>query len=318
MVRIEIYDEAPPDWNERLLNSPYGTEFQTKEYALYLKEALGWKPIFTIFINEAGKVVGQNLVSMVTASQENNILKKFLKNRSYSYRWVNGPVVFELDYNNEISECLKDFLINLKSKVQGNEHPLLNGILEPLKDSFKLKKWGTFLIDLTKDKEIIWKSLDKHSVRKNIKRSEEKEIWVKEMNEKDLKLYIKLRQDKINEKNPPKPSVLQLHWNILNPVGLKGFLAFKDDEPVGAITFSSFNRYLIESGIARSSLDLENRYYAQDLLKWKIIEWGIKNKCKYFDLAGVNPNPQNKKEEGIFRYKKKWGGEFTTYYKINS
>lgn len=317
MVTIEISEEAPNDWNEMLLNSPYGTEFQTKEYALYLKEALKWKPIFLKFINESGKVVGQLMISITSASQE-HIIKKIFKNRRCSYRWVNGPVVFESNYNNQISECLKNFLINLESKVQGSEHPLLNGILEPLKDSFKLIKWGTFLVDLSKDREIIWNSLDKHSVRKNIKRAEEKEIWVKEMTEHDLKSYIKIRQDKINEKKPPKSSILKLHWEILNPVGLRGFLAYKNDEPVGAITFSSFNRYIVESGIARSSLDLENRYYAQDLLKWKIIEWGINNKCKFFDLAGVNPNPQNKKEEGILRYKKKWGGVFTIYNKINS
>ena len=61
--------------------------------------------------------------------------------------------------------------------------------------------------------------------------------------------------------------------------------------------------------IARTTIDTEEKLYSQDLMKWKIIEWGIENKQKYFDLTGFNPNPISEKEKGILRYKKKWGGK---------
>jgi len=60
----------------------------------------------------------------------------------------------------------------------------------------------------------------------------------------------------------------------------------------------------------------EKKLYSQDLIKWKIIEWGIENKMNWFDFAGANPKPQNQKEEGILRYKKKWGGKQYQYYII--
>ena len=38
---------------------------------------------------------------------------------------------------------------------------------------------------------------------------------------------------------------------------------------------------------------------------------------KWYNLAGFNPNPANSKDEGIFRFKKKWGGKQFDYYGIS-
>ena len=90
-------------------------------------------------------------------------------------------------------------------------------------------------------------------------------------------------------------------------------MAKKDEKPVGGLFFSYFNKYIIEGGLARSPIDYKEKLYSQDLIKWKIIEWGVKNKMNWFDLAGANVNPKNQKEEGILRYKKKWGGKQFDY-----
>ena len=37
---------------------------------------------------------------------------------------------------------------------------------------------------------------------------------------------------------------------------------------------------------------------------------------KYYNLSGINPNPESKKEEGIFRYKKKWGGKQYNFWRL--
>ena len=68
-----------------------------------------------------------------------------------------------------------------------------------------------------------------------------------------------------------------------------------------------------DKGYAKDRIE---NLYSQDLIKWKIIEWGIENKMKYYDLAGFNPNPISKKEEGIIQFKKKWGGQIHQYYRI--
>ena len=96
---------------------------------------------------------------------------------------------------------------------------------------------------------------------------------------------------------------------MLSPIGYSGFLARKDRICLGGMFFSFFNKYMNEWGVARSKLDYEEKLYSQDLIKWKIIEWGIKNKMNWYDFSGFNPSPTSSKEKGIFQYKKKWGGE---------
>ena len=76
---------------------------------------------------------------------------------------------------------------------------------------------------------------------------------------------------------------------------------------------SFFNNYINEWGVARTPQDSDNRLYSQELLKWKIMEWGIENKFRYYDLTGVNPEPKDEKEAGIFKFKQKWGGELMLY-----
>jgi len=80
--------------------------------------------------------------------------------------------------------------------------------------------------------------------------------------------------------------------------------------------FSYFNNYIIEGAVARSNKDTLEKLYSQDLIKWKIIEWGIENNMKYYDLAGFNPDPKSEKEKGIMNYKKKWGGRKYDYWII--
>ena len=85
---------------------------------------------------------------------------------------------------------------------------------------------------------------------------------------------------------------------------------------MGGLLFSSFNDHIIEGGVVRSEIDREMKLYSQDLIKWKIIEWGIENKKLYYNFAGFNPNPQSGKEIGIMQYKKKWGGKQYDYWII--
>ena len=102
----------------------------------------------------------------------------------------------------------------------------------------------------------------------------------------------------------------------MKPLGYTGFLARKEGKPIGGLLFSYFNKVIVEAGVARSKEDFSENLYSQDLIKWKIIQWGAENNMKYYDLAGYNPHPENEKEKGIKKYKAKWGGENRTYWII--
>ena len=116
---------------------------------------------------------------------------------------------------------------------------------------------------------------------------------------------------------PSKNGVLENYAQGKN-LGITGFIAIHDEIPVASITISYFNGYLVEQGISRSILDIENKLYAQELLRWEVIKWGKQNNGRFYDFAGINPEGRTPKEEGIFRNKKKWGGNlinYRTYFK---
>ena len=320
-MTLEINDKPDSSWNKRLTNSRFGTIFQTIEYANFV-EKKGWKPIYLIFTNKKGDIVGQLLLYDTPRFNKKDTVRKFLKkipgSKKSIFRWVYGPVVFNDEFRNDILTNLRKYLLSKNCKVIGSEQPLSNLGLASLGSPFKLQKWGTFLINLSEDVSTLWSKLDKHSARKNIERSEKRGVVVREMNQHDLEKYhilLKETKSKVNwDINFEEVSTL---WNLLKPVGFSGFLATLDNTPVGGILVSFFNNYINEWGIARSELDTNSKLYAQDLLKWKIIQWGIENKCSYYDLTGANPNSQDEKERGIFRYKKKWGGNFVQYFTCN-
>ena len=317
MISIQISEKPDSSWNKRFTNSQLGTIFQTIEYANFV-EKKHWKPIFLSFINQTGDIVGQLLLYETPRFRNDgtakNLLKKLPGSKKIILRWMYGPVVFNDEFRNDILTELREYLLSKKSKVIGSEHPLSNLELASLGSPFKLQKWSTFLIDLSEDTSSLWAKLDKHSARKNVERSKKRGVIVKEMNDKDLKNYhTLLKQTKSKVDWDIEYESVSSIWKSLKPVGFSGFMATLNDIPIGGLLVSSFNNYINEWGVARSELDTSSKLYSQDLLKWKIIEWGISHNFKYYDLTGVNPNSTTEKEAGIFRYKKKWGGKLVEY-----
>ena len=321
MITIDISEKPDSKWNKRLLESKLGIIYQTKEFAEFNETVLKAKPLYLKFLNQNGTIVGQLLISVhprfTKKSLRNIILRKIHTENHFVYRWIYGPTIFDSEFSNEIKDILCTFLIKKKVKVSGTEHPLSNRVFSSLSKPFHVKQWSTFLIDLCQDKSLIQEGMDKHSTIKNIQRSEHRGVIVKEISNNNLDDYNKLlNETKKKVGSTSEISNLQIQWNKLGPIGFSGFLAYKDQKPVGGLAFSYFNSYINEWGVARSELDRSQNLYSQDLIKWKIIECGIEKNCHYYDLTGVNLNSTDEKEKGIFQYKKKWGGKLISYNQI--
>jgi len=316
MISLENKDNPDSKWNERLLQSELGTVYQTKDFAA-AQTLIGGKPNFISFLNQNGKLVGQLLIISYLRSQRKGsfgkILGKISNTKSQSNIWVYGPVIFDNECSSEIIESLKNFLITKKWKISGSNHPLSNDSLSKIGKPFKIKEKATFLIDLSKGKEEVWKKMDNHSVRKNIGRSEARKVTIKKMEKSDFSTYLKIFEQ--SGKTTPFPSneIAEKWWDTMDSVGHNGFLAYENETPIGGMAITSYNGYVNEFGIVRSKRDYSAKLYSQDLLKWKVIDWAISQKFRYYDLTGVTPNSTNEKELGIFRYKKKWGGKLMKY-----
>ena len=327
MEYLEIQEEPSKDWNEFLLKSEFGTIYQTKEYAAYSKSLLKFKPKYMKFFDSTGSVIGQ-LLLFETFRGRRKTAKFFGRGRIYSCLskignifpqeaiWISGPVVSDVCNNKVVMKLLGDFIMEKKYKFCGSVHPLNNSCFFPESFNFLSKNLGTFLIDLKLGKEKIFKNSDKHSVQKNIERSRKRGVKITKVdNKKDLVTYYELLHEfrKANHLQPYSYEDVVKGYDFLKNVGQIGFLAWYDEIPIGGIFVSTFNGYINEWGIARSSLDSEKNLYSIDLLRWTIIEWGIENKKNYYDLSGVEIENRNIKEEGIFRNKKKWGAILIEY-----
>lgn len=334
MITLEIKNEPDEHWNDRLLETNFGTSSQIKEASIkYEKE--NWKRIFLKFFDSKGEIVGQMLLAEFSRFADHQhktktlihkvkflpkLMEKIPILKNKVYRWAYGPVIFDQSKNQEIYQSLSQFLLeNNNHQVAGWQHPFLTNGVSILKNQFKLIPWSTFIIDLNQDKDVLFHNIEKDSGRKNIRKAEKKGIIVEEVNEKNLYDYfILLRKSKGERggKSQDFQHFLQT-WKNLKPTGRTGFLARKDGNAISGLLFSSICGHIIEGAVVRSKEDYENKFYSQDLVRWKIIEWGVDNNMKYYNLAGFNPKPNSPKEEGIMRYKKKWGGKRYDYFGIN-
>jgi len=330
---VTINEKCPNSWNKNLLNSNLGNVHQTKEYGEFVKFQTKSEPKFLQFFNNKEDLVGQLLIfhsfkgrGKITKilgqgtilSTLGKVSKIFFK----YYTWQSGPVIFNENYIDDIFQSLGNFLINQKCNFSGYVPPMSHGYNFPKQFNFKEKIVGTFIIDLKQGLDNILKQSDKKSVQKNIKRSIERGVTISQIDSyKKLKVYHELQKKhrKSNDLLPYRWENVKKWYELFGPIGDVGLIAWFDDKPVGGILFSSFNGYMNESGIARSSIDSEKNLYSQDLLRWKIIEWGIEHGYSYYDLTGVKIAKRSQKEEGIFRNKKKWGSDLYKYkvYFIN-
>ena len=332
MITTEIDNKADTNWNKRLLESELATTAQIEEASFQFVEN-NQIPIFLKFVDPKGNIVGQLLMAEVPRFQENPHRKKSFSNKlgkisglldiakvkTKLYRWSYGPVIFDDDLCNDVYDSLKQFLLSDKThQVLGWQHPFSTNGISSLEKDFNLIKWSTFIIDLTKPKDELYNNIEKSSGRKNIQRSIKRGISVEEVNENNLREYFDLVNLSKGERGGLKTNYDYFHkvWKTLEPYGRRGFLARKDSKPISGLLISCLSGHIIEAGVARSFADKDSMYYSQDLIRWKIIEWGIENNMKWYNLAGFNPNPSTPKEEGILRYKRKWGGKQIYYYGI--
>ena len=320
MISVEANSLPDDKWNERLLESNLGTIFQTKERGEF--ESVKHQIIYLTFKDDNGAIVAQNVIKVSERFTNNNnkekLFSKLPTSRKKLYSWVYGPVIFRKELSKEIFTAFKQFLISQKCAINGWTNILFPGDPQPLASNYSVQKWGTLLIDLSQSKETVYQNISKHSGRKNIERSIKRGVTVEEITEESLLEYSNLMSEmkKNDRRDPSQFESLLRRWKTYKPMGYSGFLARKDGEVIGGLLFSYVNGHILEAGVARSETDRLNHYYSQDLIKWKLIEWGIEHGLKYYDLAGFNPNPASEKEKGILRYKEKWGGTPFYFHRI--
>ncbi len=276
----------PKGWNEGL--GELATIYHTLEYAEYLrKEGVGvW---------------------------HSTSAKALLWSKPRFFGLLNCfSSVYLSSVNAESAMEIADFLKGKRVKI--SVHPLAKDEGELVNAGFKETKWATFLIDLTKDKDELWNKVNK-SARKLVRRTLENGVTVRQINDaEEFDGYQRLVNENRRRNKVKEYPYSRAWWDCLVSNGLgRVFVAELDGELLGGLSVSLYNGYVNEWGAALSDKAREEKIYASDAIRWSVIEWAKVNGARYYDLTGVNPSPKNAKEEGIYRFKEKWGGTLYKY-----
>ena len=220
------------------------------------------------------------------------------------------------DLNEEVYSYLK------KNKIIGIINALPNYYNESeemdlyLENSFKLEyKWATYLLNIDNTIEDIKKNMS-NSLKRNIKKLEKRKYYLKDIGVSEnvfndfLNIYNEARlRANLSVNHSLKTDLTQIKYSK----NRKYFVLYIDNIPMACQGICYNENVAIEVILAISDYAHNNKIYAGDLLKWKIIEWCKEKNIKIYDFAGVAPYPKNEKESGIKAYKEKWGGKYVEY-----
>lgn len=334
ILQVEIlHPEKEADWDEFILKSRFTNFLQSYCWSEIIKKAYRFDTLFLKFTEQENALGYASL----------HIQYPYIRNQTFLYRIINelnriflkqlvslgGPVLLREESD---LDTVREYLQFIDSYSQ---KPLVSSIhISPFRyepnysnDSrilnlfeqfgYTRKIWGTYLVDLTPDEDTLWMNLD-HSARKSLKQMEGRGVIIKKVSghkefiEKFIIPYNRMENEFGRSEIP-----LWFTEKINNTENQDNYYHYFYAELGGNIEavlgMYVYNGYAMEIMSTTSRYTYENKIYAQDLLHWEMFRYAKSIGCHTFDLASVNPNPASAKEEGIRRFKKKWGGQYIEY-----
>lgn len=313
------------EWNSALKNSNDSTVYQTSNWINSIQQDISAKPIFILVYNDSEKIVGQlaafiDIDTLRHFKRVSRVIAKALKISTLT--WHYGPII----HNHENKEEILFEIFRTIDKIASEQKlSLIRGDTIPSEESnrlslfsefnYKLLPWSTYTIELSNDANDLYRKFDKKT-RYDIRKSQEKGYeFISSQEKSSYQEYIlqklKSRRNKINYNYSKEDLVSNAKWNLLSSQGLdKVFLVRYNGKPVSGNYNLLFNGNMVQHGVGTQK-GLSGSY-----LTWKVIQWAIHQNLKRYDLGGVNPNPNSKKEEGIAFFKSKWGGRKLGFFQI--
>lgn len=335
MNAIEIdLKKSNIDWNSVVKSVSEGTIYQTTYWADYVKGNDGVNPLFFIVQDDDGKILGSLLAHEETIFRRflkygvlGNLLFKMANKRKTALTWHYGPLIYDKSRFDEIfSTLLKKveasarerrmlFLKNISFPIHGDDIYFKRAEKIFHEQNFNDSQNVTIFVPLAKDEDALWKSL-KNSARKVLKKTDEGSLEIGPLKKEELEEYYSLLREsrrRVGIEMPPTyPN--RYMWEAMNKDGnhLDVFSVRKDGRLLAAIGITCFNGIVFETGPAQANFCLQNRIYANDILKWEVIKRYSKE-SRVYDLSGIPREIKSEKERGQAQFKEKWGGYKVAY-----
>lgn len=162
---------------------------------------------------------------------------------------------------------------------------------------------ATIEINLKKDLDDIWNNLDKDA-KWGVKKALKEGLVVKEANEKEIKDFYNIYIETCIRGNIVPEKIEKIEKDKL-------FVCKKEEKVIaGAATIEREEKIILHFNASKADY---LKYQPNNILYWKIIEYGKEKKKNVFDLGGYQINASGHLK-GINKFKERWGGEIKEYY----
>ena len=300
MIRLkELTKDQLCFWDEIATESKTSTIFHTIDWMKMLKKIYN-----DISLSFLGIFKNQELIGIMPCYLEHKKRFKFLFSPIERATPYGGPIFKNKVPEGFFKELNEYFRKNCISKAYITFSP-----------SFKFKKKElflktvryTYLLDLQKDKEVLWTNLNK-KCRNSTRKAQKSGITVTEISDKlFLEEFYKMSLSTFSKTNIELALPLNYYqalWDSFYPKNLKILAAYLNEKPIAAAIFLLFRDEIYYwHGVSYREY---NRLCPNNLIQWELICWGSKNYKKY-NLLGANI-------PSIAKFKAGFGGELVPYY----
>ncbi len=335
-MELNVSNSPPSEWEQWQALKPDETGFeQSQQWARTLTELESASPFYLVVVEGERVVASLMLVHHIPWDRERNrpqrSLRHWLSGTSQGWiTWGAGPSVLTVD-DGEIQSALRLMIewvdeyaaerkvLSVKGGFahtsQVGAHANTRKLFEEF--GFHHVLWATYLVDLNQNEEELWRSLEA-AARKAVKRARREGVKVEQIQSlEELQMYFfepYRRFSTAFDRGTVPWRNTEVTWLENSPPRYAFYRAYNNqNETLAVLGVHTYNGTSTEISSAMSPEAFEMKIPAQDILHWEIFRDLQKRGSHTFDLAGVDPDPENRKAQGIRRFKKKWGGRYIEF-----
>jgi len=316
-----ITADGPCDWDQWVIeNSPYGGVRQLACRAKIYDIEHGGKSYF-LSGEQSGKRIAGIMVSWIPPKKKSflrNLLAQYFKIGNGQLVVFEGPVVASghIDAIGDLLETLDCFAKKLSVnfiRFEAIPHGYLNQQKKQfethfVRSGYEVREWLTSVVDLETSEEDYFKSL-RAKERNTIRKCQKAGVIFVKCSTKDEYLNDFCRNYYISDWSESRIDRCLKQWESLDPAYFSFYVAKTDQgEVLGTLGTYHFQGYVSVRLIARTEVSKKYKLPTQDFLHWSVLNEHRSRGDRWFDLAGISPEPKDDKERGIRFFKEKWGG----------
>lgn len=311
-VSITVVHTLPEEkWHRFVKEHPDGNIFHSPEMFQVFARTKGHRPTMWAATNSDGQI--QALLLPVQITLKDGLLHR-LTTRAVAY----GSVLYNPDPAGKeaLAVLLRTYAQEANQEALFTELRNLSDLssVQPVLDDcgFIYEDHLNYLVDLNRPPEAVLQSIGKRT-RKKIRRAlRQDQVVIEEADRREQveTCYELLHRTYATVQVPLADRTLfEAAFDVLYPRGMIKFLLARVGDAYVAGSVELIYKDTIYGWYGGMDRDYSN-YIPNELLLWRIFEWGAENDYKAYDFGGAGKPDE---EYGVRDFKAKFGGELVCY-----